>query len=90
MNRHEGAIIQAIETRFAVTDAQIAALRAKGLRYSEIVIVLSVAERELGGPTPANIDHILALRQGPPVMQWKQVADRLAPNLPLVVAEAVP
>ena len=90
VSRHEGAIIQAIETRFAVTGAQIAALRAKGLRYSEIFIVFSVAEQERGGVTPANVDHILALRQGPPAMGWKQVADVLAPKLSLVVAEAEP
>jgi hypothetical protein len=79
------AIIQAIEAQFKVTNVQIAALRSDQLGYGEIVILLGLAAQEPGGVTPTSIDEVLAVRQGPPVMGWGQIANQLGLTLQLAL-----
>ena len=83
------AIVQTIESTFSVTQAQIDALRADDLGYGEIVILLSLAQATPAGVTTDNINQILALRQGPPVLGWGEIARQLDLNLGKVVSTVV-
>ncbi len=80
------AIVQTIESMFNVTKDQIDALRADRLGYGGIVILLSLAQSTSAGVTPDSINQILALRQGPPVLGWGQIAEKPGLNLGKVVS----
>ncbi len=80
------AVAQTIESMFGVTSAQVTALRGDGLGYGEIVILLSLAQTMTGGLSTANIDAVLAMRQGPPVLGWGKIAQDMGVNLGKVVS----
>ncbi len=70
-------VTQRIEKEFGVTEAQVTALRDKKLGYGEISIVYSLASKMPGGITDANVQQVMTLRQGPPVMGWGEIAKKL-------------
>ncbi len=70
-------VTQRIEKEFGVTASQVAALRDKNLGYGEITIVYSLASKMPGGITDANVQQIMTLRQGPPVMGWGEIGKKL-------------
>jgi len=70
-----------IKAEFAVDDARVQSLRDKNLGYGEISIALGLAQGLPGGITDANVDKIMALRQGPPVMGWGRIAKELGLKL---------
>ncbi len=70
-----------IKTRFGVDDARVQGLRDKNMGYGEISIALGLAQGLPGGITDANVDKIMALRQGPPVMGWGKIAKDLGLKL---------
>ncbi len=80
--------VQRLENTFSVTAAQISALQADGLGFGEIGIVFSLASNMTGGITTANVNTIMALRQGSPPMGWGQIANSLGLNLGKVVSAA--
>lgn len=93
----EQRVVEHIKTMFKVNDDLVQNLRAKGLGYGEITIVLALANKlpggdiefpDRGGITDANIQKVLALRQGPPVLGWGQVAKQLGLKLGPVVSAA--
>ena len=63
-----------IKTEFGVDDARVQSLRDKGMGYGEISIALGLAQGMSGGLTDANVQKVMALRQGPPVMGWGAIA----------------
>jgi hypothetical protein len=75
-----------LEKEFKVTDTQIQSLRDKKLGYGEIAIVFSMAQK-LGGINDTNINKILSMRQGPPVMGWGEIAKKLGFKLGPVVSQ---
>lgn len=81
-----GVVTQKLEKDFGVTEAQVTALRDKKLGYGEIAIVYSLASKLPGGITDANVDQIMALRQGPPVMGWGEISKKLGFKLGPVVS----
>ncbi len=82
-------VVTRIEKEFNVTADQINALRSKGLGYGEISIVFSLAGKLPGGITDSNIDKIMAMRTGPPVMGWGQIANKLGFKLGPVVSSVM-
>ena len=82
----EKPVVDRIEKEFHVTDAQINDMRAKNLGYGEITIALALAQKLPGGATQANIDKILAMRQGPPKEGWGEIAKKLGFKLGPVVS----
>lgn len=66
-----------IQTQYGVDGARVQALRDRKLGYGEVSIVLGLAQSLPGGITDANVDKIMALRQGPPVMGWGKIAKSL-------------
>jgi len=83
------AVAQTIETMFGVTADQVTALRADNLGYGEIVILLSLAQTMTGGLTTDNINSVLAIRQGPPVVGWGKIARDMGLNLGTLVSGVV-
>lgn len=75
-----------LEKEFNVTGAQVQSLRDKKLGYGEIAIVFSLAQK-LGGINDTNINKILSMRQGPPVMGWGEIANKLGFKLGSVVSQ---
>ncbi len=76
-NKGATVVTQRLEKEFGVTDTQIQALRDKKLGYGEIAIVFSLAQKMTGGITDANIQSVMTLREGPPVMGWGEIAKKL-------------
>ncbi|MBU2573054.1 MAG: hypothetical protein KKH28_03130 [Elusimicrobia bacterium] len=70
-----------IKARFGVADARVQGLCDKNMGYGEISIALGLAQGLPGGITDANVDKIMALRQGPPVMGWGKIAKDLGLKL---------
>jgi hypothetical protein len=70
-------VVQRLEKEFGVTDTQIQALRDQKLGFGEIAIVFSLAQKMTGGITDANIQSVMTLREGPPVMGWGEIAKKL-------------
>ncbi len=81
----EKPIVGRIENQFKVTDAQIAGLRSRKLGYGEITIVFALADKLPGGITGANVDWIMAMRNGPPRMGWGEIAHKLGFKLGPVI-----
>jgi len=81
----EQAVMSRLESDYKVSADQISALRNQKLGYGEIAIVFSLAEKMPGGITDANIQQVLTLRQGPPVMGWGEIANKLGEKLGPVV-----
>lgn len=70
-----------IKSEFKVDDARIQALRDQKMGYGEISIALGLAQGLPGGITDENVQKIVALRQGPPVMGWGRIANGLGLKL---------
>ena len=70
-----------IKAEFGVDDARVQALRDKNMGYGGISIALGLAQELPGGITDANVDKVMALRQGPPVMGWGRLAKELGLKL---------
>lgn len=77
----EKVVTARLEKEFKATGAQIQGLRGKKLGYGEIAVVFSLAQKLPGSVTDANISEVMTLRQGPPVMGWGQIADKLGTKL---------
>lgn len=83
----EKAVVKRLTAEFTATDQQVQDLRGRNLGYGEAAIVLSLAQALPGGVTDANVQKVLALRQGPPVMGWGQVARQLGTKLGKTVSQ---
>lgn len=83
----EKIVVGRLEKEFNVTDTQIQGLRDKKLGYGEISIVLSLSQTMPGGITDANIQQIMTLRQGPPIMGWGEIAKKLGTKLGTTVSQ---
>lgn len=75
------AVAGRLKAEFGVDDARIEGLRGQKLGYGEVGIVLSLAQGMPGGIDDANVQKIMALRQGPPVMGWGKIAKELGLKL---------
>lgn len=82
----EKVVIKRIENQFTVDDATINNLRSQNLGFGEIAIVLALAEKQPGGITAANIDNIMSMRKGPPVMGWGKIAKKLGFKLGPIIS----
>lgn len=80
-------VINRLESRFNVDAARIEALRAQNLGFGEIATIFALAGKLQGGITDANIQSILALRNGPPVQGWGEVAHQLGEKLGPVISQ---
>lgn len=82
-----GMVTDKLKAEFGVDDARIQGLRDQKLGYGEVSITLSLAQGMPGGITDANVQKVMALRQGPPVMGWGKVAKELGLKLGPVVSK---
>jgi hypothetical protein len=82
----ETVVIQKIEKEFNVSEATITGLRDQKLGFGEITIVLALAQTLPGGITTDNINSIMKMRTGPPVMGWGAIAKKLGVNLGTIVS----
>jgi hypothetical protein len=83
----EKAVVKQLTAEFKATDQQVQALRDRQLGYGEVAIVLSLAQTLPGSATDANVQRVLALRQGPPIIGWGQVAQQLGTKLSKTVSQ---
>jgi len=85
--RPEGrkAVEARLKSEFKVDDARLQGLRDQKLGYGEMSIALSLAEKMPGGITDANVNAIMAQRQGPPVMGWGEIARKQGVKLGEVI-----
>lgn len=72
---------------FKVDAARIQGLRDQKLGYGEVSIVLALAQGMPDGITDANVQKIMALRQGPPVMGWGKIAKEMGMKLGTVISK---
>lgn len=79
--RGEKTVVGKLEQQFNVTEAQIQALRSQNMGYGNIAIVFGLAQTMPGGITDANVNAVMTMRQGPPVMGWGQIAKQLGTKL---------
>ena len=70
-----------IKAEYNVDDARVQSLRDKNMGYGEISIALGLAQGLPGGITDENVQKIMALRQGPPVIGWGKIAKDLGLKL---------
>jgi len=82
-----GLAVDKLKAEFGVDAARIQGLRDKKLGYGEVSITLSLAQAMPGGITDENMQQVLALRQGPPVMGWGKVAKELGLKLGPVISK---
>lgn len=82
----EKAVAEKIKNEFKVDDARVQGLRDQKLGYGGISIALGLAQGMPGGITDANMEKVMALRQGPPVTGWGNVAKQLGLKLGPVTA----
>jgi hypothetical protein len=83
----EKTVEESLESRFHVDDARIAGLRDRKLGYGEIAIVLALAQKMPGGITDANVQALMAERQGPPTMGWGRIARKQGVSLGKVLSD---
>ncbi len=76
-----------LKNEFKVDDARVQGLRDQKLGYGEVSIVLAMAKDMPGGITNANVQKVMSLRQGPPVMGWGNVARELNLKLGTVMSQ---
>lgn len=81
-------VVEKLKADFKVDDARIAGLVEKNLSYGGMAAALSLAQGLPGGITDANVQKVVALRQGPPVMGWGKVAKELGLKLGPAVSKA--
>jgi len=77
----QARVVDRIKAEFDVNDARVQGLRDKNMGYGEISIALGLAQSLPGGITDDNVQKIVALRQGPPVMGWGRIAKELGLKL---------
>jgi len=78
-------VIDKIIAQYNVDEARVQGLRLKHLGYGEIAIVFGLVQDMRRGIRDKNLYRIVALRQGPPVMGWGDVAKALGLKLGPVV-----
>lgn len=83
----EKTVTDKLMAEFNVDAARIQALRDQKMGYGGVSIALSLAQGLPGGITDANVQKVMALRQGPPVMGWGKVAKELGMNLGSVISK---
>lgn len=83
----EKAVQKRITADFKVTADAVQGLRTSGLGYGDIVIVYSLARGLPGGVNDGNVQKVLALRQGPPVLGWDGVAKQAGTKLGKAVTQ---
>jgi hypothetical protein len=83
----EKAVVKRLVVEFKTTESQVLALRDQQLGYGEVAIVLSLAQTLPGRATDANVQRVLTLRQGPPIIGWGQVAQQLGTKLGKTVSQ---
>lgn len=83
----EKAVVKQLAIDLNTTDQRIRSLRDQRLGYGEIACLLSLAQNLPGGVTDANVQKVLALRQGPPVRGWGEVARQLGVKLGKTVSQ---
>lgn len=83
----EKAVAARLARDFRITAGQLEALREKGLSYSEITVALTCARSLPGGANEENLGRVLALRQGPPPLEWAAVARKLGVKLGKCVSQ---
>jgi len=79
--QREKVVVEQLEKTFKVDEARIQSLRDQKLGYGEIAVLLSLTQKMPGGITDDNIQNVMAMRQGPPVMGWGAVAQKLGEKL---------
>ncbi len=62
-------------------------MRDKKMGYGEIAIALSLCQKMPGGATDANIQQVMAMRQGTPAMGWGEIAKKLGTKLGPAVSQ---
>ena len=77
----EKRVADKLKSEFMVDDARVQGLRDQKLGYGEVSIVLALAQNLPGGITDANVQRVMALRQGPPAIGWGQLAKDLGLKL---------
>lgn len=82
----ERRVADKLMSEFTVDDARVQGLRDQKLGYGKISIALSLAQGLPGGITDANVQKVMALRQGPPVMGWGRVSKELGLKLGPVIS----
>jgi hypothetical protein len=80
-------VVSKLKSRFKVDDALIRSLSADKLSNGEIAIVLALARRMPGEINGANVKKIMTLRQGPPVLHWGAVAEKLGVSVRRVLRD---
>src|SRR5512143_3860535 len=83
----ERAVLKELSTTFKTGEPAIRSLRDRTPGYGEVAIVLSLAQTLPGGATDANVQKVMALKHGPPVMGWGQVARQLNVKLGRTVSQ---
>lgn len=83
-----GVVSGKIEKEFSVSSSQVKTLRDRKMGFGEITIALSLARTMPGGVTDDNIQKVMAMRQGPPVMGWGAIAKQIGTKLGPVVSNA--
>jgi hypothetical protein len=83
----EKAVTGRIVKDFGVDESRVQTLRSSGLGYGEIAIAISLAQKQPGGITDANVQKVLGLRQGPPELGWGEVAKALGMKLGATVSQ---
>ncbi|MDA8130008.1 MAG: hypothetical protein M0011_00740 [Elusimicrobia bacterium] len=83
----EKAVAARLTEEFKVDAARVQGLRDQKLGYGEVGIVLSLAQKLEGGITDANVQKIMDMRKGPPVMGWGEIAKKLGLKLGPVVSQ---
>ena len=83
----EKAVLKRIKAEFKIEDAQIQSLRDRKLGYGEIATALSLAQKMPGGVIEGNVQKVLSMRQGPPIVGWGQVARQLGTKLGATVTQ---
>jgi len=83
----EKAVVKRLVVDLKATEPQIQALRDRKLSYGEVASILSLAQVLPGGITDANMQTVAALRQGPPVRGWGEVARQLGTKLGRTVSQ---
>lgn len=77
----EKTVTDKLMAEFKVDAARIQSLRDQKLGYGGVSVALTLAQGLPGGITDENVQKVMALRQGPPVMGWGKVAKELGMKL---------
>jgi hypothetical protein len=78
-------VIDKITAQYDVDEGRVQGLRLKHLGYGEIAIVYGLVQNMPRGIRDENLYRVVALRKGPPVSGWGNVAKELGLKLGPVV-----